>query len=192
MIDLAKYAPIQAIGYPGFYVIPGIENYLINTVGDVIQTIDSCRRKKGEIINTSSDRDGYLVNSLVVIGKNRPHRNHRLVCLAFYGLPSLEQTQVNHKDGIKDNNYFKNLEWCTLKENAQHAYDTGLAHHDYSDKPILVWDTINDPNRFAIKEFKSIAKTTKSINNSAVGDIWDSLESHRDVRRPAIDLRTPA
>ena len=34
--------------------------------------------------------------------------------------------EVNHKDGDKTNNFWKNLEWVTESQNMQHAHDTGL------------------------------------------------------------------
>lgn len=50
---------------------------------------------------------------------------HRLV--AENWIPKLsENLQVNHKDGIKINNYFSNLEWVTNKENIKHSYDLFL------------------------------------------------------------------
>lgn len=51
---------------------------------------------------------------------------HRLVAEAFIENTDPTKTEVNHKDGNKLNNYYKNLEWVTRKENNEHAIKTGL------------------------------------------------------------------
>ena len=50
---------------------------------------------------------------------------HRLVAEAFI-LKTDKNLQVNHKNGIKDDNRIENLEWITYSENHLHAYATGL------------------------------------------------------------------
>lgn len=72
---------------------------------------------------------GYLSTQLMSItGKSAEFRIHRLVAYEF-----VEGYQdglvVNHKDGIKTNNDYRNLEWVTQLENVHHANDTGLVNH---------------------------------------------------------------
>lgn len=51
---------------------------------------------------------------------------HRLVCMAFHGLPPEGKPWVNHIDGNKANNHYTNLEWTSISENIKHAFNTGL------------------------------------------------------------------
>lgn len=63
------------------------------------------------------------------IGKKKPTGKrksewfplHRAMVLAFLGLPPEGCDRVNHKDGDGTNNRLRNLEWCSAKENTQHA-----------------------------------------------------------------------
>ncbi len=45
---------------------------------------------------------------------------HSLVAAAFIGLRPQGQ-QINHKDGVKTNNYWQNLEYVTCRENIHHS-----------------------------------------------------------------------
>lgn len=52
---------------------------------------------------------------------------HRWVAWGFvYNWYPLTKVFVNHIDGNKSNNFYRNLEWCTLAENSQHAVRTHL------------------------------------------------------------------
>lgn len=68
---------------------------------------------------------GYYRVSLRKGNKTYEKYIHQLVALHFVSNP-LNYTVVNHIDGNKINNYYKNLEWVTYSQNNQHAYNTGL------------------------------------------------------------------
>lgn len=65
---------------------------------------------------------GYMAVSIMY----KQRLVHRLIAEAFLDTPRVDETIVNHKDGIKTNNCLENLEYVTPSENIQHAYDIGL------------------------------------------------------------------
>lgn len=68
----------------------------------------------------SQKEKSYLMVVLSKDGIKKLRLVHKLVATAF--IPPIEgKLYVNHKDGHKYNNLISNLEWCTLKENAQHS-----------------------------------------------------------------------
>lgn len=58
-------------------------------------------------------------------GKRYNPTLHRLLALTYIPNP-LNLPQVNHINGVKTDNRIKNLEWCTEKQNSQHAVRIGL------------------------------------------------------------------
>lgn len=48
---------------------------------------------------------------------------HSLVCELWHGEKPEDKPWVNHKDGVKGNNHYTNLEWSSISENIKHSYD---------------------------------------------------------------------
>lgn len=101
--------------------------------------------------------DGRKNNRLVFI--------HRAVALTFMPIENSKILQVNHIDGDKSNNCIENLEWCTSKENNQHAHDVGLRSNITEIKlnQILAEQIRNE---YFIEKNISITKLAKKYNVS--------------------------
>lgn len=103
--------------------IPQFPKYSINEDGTKFYNSKTNRYLKaynGTYVtyNILSDEKEYVC---------RPHTAHRLVAYAYLPAPTdPEKVWINHLDGNKHNNHYSNLEWTTISENIQHAFDTGL------------------------------------------------------------------
>lgn len=95
-------------------------HYLINNNGEILNS------NTNKILKGSYDKNMYIRISLCRNNKSRKtYKVHRLVAITFIENPE-NKMQVNHIDGKKYNNNINNLEWCTCKENLDHAISTGL------------------------------------------------------------------
>lgn len=99
--------------------IPDFEHYLITRNGVIINSITNKELKP--IV----EKKGYLHVNLYKNGIRKSIKVHRLVAIAYID-NSNSYPQVNHINGIKDDNRVENLEWCNNSQNQIHAYNNGL------------------------------------------------------------------
>lgn len=103
------------------------DSYEISSIGNV-RSKDRLTKKgfiKGKDISIYKTDKGYSRVGLQVNNKCKSFLVHRLVAQTFIENP-LDKPQVNHINGIKNDNRVENLEWATRFENMKHAYDNGL------------------------------------------------------------------
>jgi hypothetical protein len=78
---------------------------------------DNERRFKGRPIISHTFPNGYVG---VMLGRGKCKLVHRLVAAAF--IEGDTQLQVNHKNGIRNDNRVENLEWVSCSDNHRHSY----------------------------------------------------------------------
>ena len=96
-----------------------LPTYEVSNEGDVRNV------KTGRIIKQHINGRGYPSLALRKDKQQITKVTHRLIADSFFD-GDHEGLDVNHRDGNKTNNYISNLEWCTRKENIQHAFAIGL------------------------------------------------------------------
>jgi HNH endonuclease/NUMOD4 motif len=127
--------------------IEGYNRYRVNEYGEVMNV------NTGRILKAGISSNGYYQVCLCKDGIMKGHTVHRLVAKAF--IPETDYSlQINHIDGIKTNNHYSNLEWCTHKHNGEHAYKIGLTkcrktinQLTIDGKFIKQWESILDVER---------------------------------------------
>ena len=164
---------IPIINYEGIY---SISNY-----GNVrkekrisYRTVNGKTRPyphKQQLIKTALNTSGYSRVVLWKDGKSKKFFVHRLVAEHFVENNDFKPV-VNHKDGIKVNNHYINLEWLTHSENNIHAIyelsvtpDTSGIHDKRKVKQL---DKITGQ---VLAEFESIKEAQNATNVSHISSV---------------------
>ena len=158
-----------------------LENYIITSDGKVYS------EKTNKYLTNHLNDSGYYRVSITNDTKNKKNYTHRLVAEAFLPKPSIEQTQVNHKNGNRLDNDYKNLEWMTPSENTQHSKTNNKQQYKHLQKLIAQIDIktgetikIHDGLKIASRDTGvnsgSICKVCKEIRPSAGGFKWKYVD----------------
>lgn len=119
-------------GFEGLYEVSNF-----GRVRSLTRFATNGRLFEGQLLNTADNGTGYRVVNLHKDGKQKMILVHRLVAQAFIKNENPEKKhQINHIDGDKTNNAVSNLEWCSWKENMDHAYKTHLMSHPWV-RPVI-------------------------------------------------------
>jgi hypothetical protein len=123
--------------------VPGYENmYQVSNLGKVKSLARYKKAKsnsksltKEKLLRFTRGIDGYISYELNKNSIRKNFKAHRLVAMAFIPNPE-NKPQVNHINGVKDDNRVENLEWNTASENVRHSYKTGLASNKGERHPL--------------------------------------------------------
>lgn len=142
--------------------IPNLQPYFASNKGRVAKI----RPGKEDLIMWTRVQRGYE-RLLLTVGPNdrKDFLVHRLVAMAFHGLPPEGKKEINHIDGNKENNVPENLEWISRSENLKHYYQSldGMAKRP---RGIRQWQAkFTDDEVRIIRKMKLTGASNKEVSN---------------------------
>ena len=106
-------------GYEGYFEVSNLGNF--RSKDRIIKyKTNGTRKYPGKPLKVEQMQDGYTRIVLMKDAIKKRYMCHRLVAETFIPNPKC-LPQVNHIDGLRNNNVVSNLEWCTQSQNEQHA-----------------------------------------------------------------------
>lgn len=151
--------------------------------------------KTNSILKNSKARNNYIKIALPTKENNINNIKqvfvHRVVLIAFSFFIGCENYQVNHINGIHNDNRLLNLEWCDAKYNINHAYENKL-NMNYGENHSEAIYTYNDVCNVIdayIKGFTNIKiqNMYPHININFINDVICARARFIDIRNYLIN-----
>lgn len=136
-------------------------------------------------MSPAPDANGYLRTMILLGGRPRTVKIHRLVAFVWMGEPPEGRTEINHKNGERADNRPCNLEWVTREENMRHAFSAGLCHNRGEMNPLskLTAEAVREirtRHRPRIYTRKMLAEdygvTESAIKDVLAGKTWSHVK----------------
>lgn len=117
---------------------------------------------KNDYILSQSSQQDYKFVTLLIEGKQKRMRVHRMVAETFIPNPE-NKPFVNHINGNRSDNNVENLEWVTPSENTQHAVATGLMNNGR--KRAVIQYNLNGDKMMTFESASEAARQTGSLQS---------------------------
>lgn len=165
--------------------IDGFENYQISDLGRIkskqriVTNQNGSYVKSEKILKTHVMKCGYLA---IVLRDKEQKRHllkiHRLLAENFIPNPN-NYPFINHIDGDKTNCNLDNLEWCTPKQNTQHAIRTGL-RPKVTGRNIQRICKVNQDTKKIEDVYESFSEAARKNGLNSIGGIYSACKSKRN------------
>ena len=169
------------VGWEGLYEISNFGN--VKSVDRYVVQRNYFRFFKGIPIKPCKHKSGYATVTLRNSGIQKIAKIHQLVMNTFNPKKNNEKLEINHIDGNTMNNKLDNLEWCTHKENLQHASKNNLLsiykpinQYDLEGNFIKTWHSMKEAREFYGYGINSLRNACKSKSGIHKGYIWRYVE----------------